>query len=86
MIDDNKHNLQYFESSTMQELFDCMDNWQNTYKKRFLSISIQQDKGNFCCIALTNPQEVVILNSHEGAHVNDGSLQVHIKEPNYLPW
>jgi hypothetical protein len=58
----NKRNLLYFECDTMRGLFDSMENWQNANNKRLLSLSIQQDGGNFCCIALTNPSEVVITN------------------------
>jgi hypothetical protein len=56
----NKHNLLYFESPSMRGLFESMEDWQNTNNKRLLSLSIQQDGGNFCCIALTNPTEVLI--------------------------
>ena len=61
--DQNKYNLVYFESPTMKELYNSMEGWQQTNKKRLLSLSIQQDGGNFCCIALTNPSEVVITDS-----------------------
>ena len=60
MSDDNKRNLQFFEGSSMRELYDCMQAWQEANRKRLLSISIQEDEGKFCCIALTNPSEVVI--------------------------
>jgi hypothetical protein len=63
MTDENKRNLQYFEASSMRELYDCMQTWQKSNQKRFLSVSIQEDGGQFCCIALTNPSEVVITNS-----------------------
>jgi len=56
----NKRNLVYFEDSSMRGLFDCMDAWQETNQKRLLSINVQQDGSKFCCIALTNPTEVVI--------------------------
>jgi hypothetical protein len=49
-----KSNLIYFECSSMRELYDCLENWQITNQRRFLSLSIQLDKGNFCCIALTD--------------------------------
>jgi len=61
MSDDNKHNLQYFESLSMRELFDLMEGWQNEHKKRLLSTNIQKDGDKFCCIALTNPSEVTIV-------------------------
>ena len=58
MKDDNKRNLQYFEATSMQGLFDALEGWQLEHKKRFLSLDIQDDHGKFCCIALTNPTEV----------------------------
>lgn len=71
MPEKNKHNLLYFESSSMRGLFDSMENWQNTNNRRLLSISVQQDSGNYCCIALTNPTEVVITSA-------DGSSQARV--------
>jgi hypothetical protein len=62
MPEDNKHNILFFESSSMRGLYDTMESWQNTNHKRLLSMSVQQDGGTFCCIALTNPTEVVIVN------------------------
>ena len=56
----NKRNIHYFESSSMRELFGLLQSWQNESNKRFLSISIEKDGGKFCCVALTNPTEVVI--------------------------
>jgi hypothetical protein len=56
----NRRNIHYFESSSMRALYDQMDEWQSSESKRFLSVSIQQDGDNYCCIALTNPTEVVI--------------------------
>ena len=55
----NKTNLVYFECSSMRALYDAMRNWQDTNHKDFLSLSIQQDNGNFCCIALTHPFDLV---------------------------
>jgi len=60
MSDTNKRNLVYFESSSMRGLYDCMDEWQQANNRRLLSVTVQQDGGNYCCIALTNPTEVVI--------------------------
>jgi len=80
MSDDNSHNLLYFESPSMRGLYECMEDWQNTYHKRLLSVSIQQDAGNFCCIALTNAMEVLIRDivSQHYAHVDGlGRLQVY---------
>ena len=60
MSDMNKRNLVYFESHSMRGLYGCMDEWQQANNRRLLSVSIQQDGDNYCCIALTNPTEVVI--------------------------
>ncbi len=78
MLNDNKNNLVYFESSTMKGLYEIMENWQKNYKKRLLSTNIQKDKGKFCCIALTNPTEVIIMDGNgSGAGVSsDGFLFV----------
>ncbi len=78
MSEQNKNNLLYFEFPTMRGLYDCMEDWQNTNHKRLLSLSIQQDGGKFCCIALTNPTEVVITDvSGKHARVsNNGELVV----------
>ena len=70
--------LLYFESSSMRGLYDCMETWQTTNQKRLLSISIQQDGGSFCCIALTNPTEVVITNTKgDEINVSDGNRAVN---------
>lgn len=61
MNDDNKRNIQYFEAPSMRALYDLMDGWQEENRKRLHSVSIQYDAGQYCCIALTNPTEVVIV-------------------------
>ena len=48
----NKTNLVYFECPSMRALYDAMRSWQDTNQKGFLSISIEQDNGSFCCIAV----------------------------------
>lgn len=81
MSDDNKRNLQYFEALSMKELYDTMENWQVENKKRLLSVSIEKDAGKFCCIALTNPSEVVIVDGSDvsfGADVTGKALRVKI--------
>ncbi|WP_297610053.1 hypothetical protein [Nocardia sp.] len=65
--DMNKQNLVYFENPSMRGLYDSMEGWQQANNKRLLSVSVQQDRGNYCCIALTNPTEVV-LTSPDGHH------------------
>ena len=52
MSDEHKYNLEYFEASSMKELFDLMKTWQNENEKRLLSFSIEKDGDKFCCIAL----------------------------------
>lgn len=74
-MDENKRNLQYFEAESMAELFDTLQVWQHEKEKRFLSLDIQNDHGKFCCIALTNPTEVLIVDGRTGkwkANVNPG--------------
>ena len=66
---DNKRNLQYFESSSMRELYDDMENWQNENSKRLLSVSIEKEGESFCCIALTNPSEVVVTSADGRRHL-----------------
>jgi hypothetical protein len=70
MSDTNKRNLVYFENASMRGLFDSMDEWQQANGRRLLSISVQKDANIYCCIALTNPTEVVIT-SADGAHHAD---------------
>jgi hypothetical protein len=55
----NKTNLVYFECSTMRALYDAMRDWQDTNQKGFLSVSIQQENGYLCCIALIHPINLV---------------------------
>ena len=70
MSTDNKRNLQFFEASSMRELFDSMQAWQKANNLRLLSVSIQRDDDKFYCIALTNPSEVVIV-SPDGQRAAD---------------
>jgi hypothetical protein len=70
MTDANKRNLVYFESPTMRGLYASMDEWQQANNRRLLSISVQQDDSNYCCIALTNPTEVVITSADGNVHAS----------------
>ncbi len=76
----NNRNILYFASSTMQALYKKMDDWQEENQKRLLSMSIQKDADEYCCIALTNPSEVVIVSGgafeDRHARVKDRKLQV----------
>lgn len=76
MADDNKRNLHYFEAPSMRQLYEQMEAWQVEHQQRFLSLSVAKDVANYCCIALTNPTEVAIMDSPFGARVIGGSLQV----------
>jgi len=78
MSEDNKLNILYFEGTSMRDLYDTMDGWQQQNRKRFLSMGIQKESEKFCCIALTNPSEVVIVcgEGKEQAHVVRYALQV----------
>jgi hypothetical protein len=69
MTVNNKHNLIYFESPSMRGLYDHIREWKDANSKRLLSISIQQDGAGYCCIALTNPTEVVITSENGRDHV-----------------
>jgi hypothetical protein len=78
MPGDNQRNLQFFEAASMRELYDTLRTWQEQNQKRFLSLCIQSDRDKFCCIALTNPTEVVITDEDGGRHARisySGSLQ-----------
>ncbi len=77
MSDDNKHNIMFFESPSVRGLYDTMHEWQNTNRKRLLSLNVQKDGDMFCCIALTNPMEVVITDF-------DGSRNVFVTEDGAL--
>jgi hypothetical protein len=60
-MSENKNNLLYFQNPSMQGLYNEMQEWQRANKRRLLSTSIQKDGDNYCCIALSNPTEVVIV-------------------------
>lgn len=80
-MDDNARNLLYFESGTMAGLYADMEAWQHEKEKRLLSLAIQKDGDKFCCIALTNPSEVLICgpfhsSDNDKAHVSKGALHV----------
>jgi len=79
--DDNKRNALFFEAASMRELYECIFAWQETNRKRLLSLAINNDRGVFCCIALTNPTEVTIVNPYGGSNVlvtDSGNLAVKI--------
>jgi len=59
--DSNAFNIYFFENESMRGLFQMIDDWQHEHKRRLLSTSILRDGDLFCCIALSNPSEVVIV-------------------------
>ena len=61
MDDNNKNNLHFFAADSMSQLHQQLLKWQAENQKRFLSLEIQHDEGQFCCLALTNPTEVVLM-------------------------
>ena len=76
-MDDNKRNLVYFEAPTMRELYSQMDAWQADKRKRLQSVSVHRDGDLFCCIGMTNPSEVVIVDrddTTQHARVSAGRL------------
>ena len=77
-MDDNKRNLVYFEAPTMRELYSQMDAWQADKRKRLQSVSVHRDGDLFCCIGMTNPSEVVIVDpgDNQAARVSGGRLTV----------
>jgi len=81
MSEDNKLNVLYFEGSSMHNLYDTMDTWQKQNHKRFLSMCIQKESEKLCCIALTNPSEVVIVDPRDDSNIvrvtDDGRMRVY---------
>ncbi|HTQ12308.1 MAG TPA: hypothetical protein VMH86_00430 [Rhizomicrobium sp.] len=77
MSDDNKLNMLFFDSPSFRELYSKMDEWQKTNRKRFHSLAIQKEGDVYCCIALTNPAEVTIVDGG-GAYVSSHALQVKV--------
>lgn len=63
----------------MRGLYDSLEEWQIGNQKRFLSVNIQKEGELFCCIALTNPMEVVICDISGSNHAivsSAGALRV----------
>ncbi len=79
MSDEKKLNLLYFESTSMKDLYETMERWQMKSGKRLLSTNIQKDEGKFCCIALTNPTEVIICDGGGGSKATVASGNLHVK-------
>tara|TARA_R110002072_G_C7664642_1_gene509926 strand:- start:290 stop:556 length:267 start_codon:yes stop_codon:yes gene_type:complete len=75
----NKENLLYFENPTMKGLFKEMKLWQGKNKKRLLSTSIEKDGDNFCCIALSNPTEVTIVDSQGKNLATPYGVEVYVQ-------
>ena len=75
MAENNKHNILYFEGSSMRVLHNTMDEWQKENEKRFLSMSVNKDGDSYCCIALTNPSEVVIVNGFSAGNRDKAKVE-----------
>lgn len=77
--EDNKQETRYVGASSMSQLFTVMDTWQAANRKRFRSMNDQHDGDLFCCIALTNPAEVIIVAGcyENGVDVRDYALKTH---------
>lgn len=77
MNEASRNNLLYFEGDSMRGLYSAMEEWQQQHNKRLLSTNIQRENGRFCCIALTNPSEVIICSGSGGsqAEVKYGMLE-----------
>ena len=81
MTDDNKRNIVYFEGETMRGLYEAIDTWQETERKRLASLSVQVCDGKYCAIAVTNPTEVVIVQGRgpgEATVTDVGQLEIVI--------
>jgi hypothetical protein len=76
---DNKLNLLYFQAPSMNELFVQMQDWQAQNRKRLQSVNVQRDGYDFCCIALTNPAEVIIVDGYSegGVDVSGHALKIY---------
>ena len=76
---DNKLNLRYFQAPSMNELFIQMQDWQAENRKRLQSVNVQRDGNLFCCIALTNPAEVIIVDGYSfgGVDVSGSALKIY---------
>ena len=73
---ENKKNLLYFEGSSMKELYQNMEDWQNENQKRLLSLSIEKENDIYCCIGLSNPTEVYIVDRNGINCAYNGSVRV----------
>jgi len=77
---ENKKNLLYFEASSMKELHKVIEDWQNENQKRLLSLAIEKDADMYCCLGLSNPTEVTIVDSFgNGCHGHKGGYPLNIK-------
>jgi hypothetical protein len=68
----------FFDSPSFRGLYAKMDEWQKTNRKRFQSLAIQKEGDAFCCIALANPSEVVIVNNY-GTQVDVEGRALRVK-------
>ena len=73
---ENKKNLLYFEASTMKELHKTIEEWQNENQKRLLSFAVEKDGDMYCCLGLSNPTEVMVVNQRGEPCYYAGKLHV----------
>jgi len=66
-LEQYKSNLVYFECSSMSELYASLKGWQNSNQKSFISLSIQKDGTNFCCVAIISPIELTQIIEYKEA-------------------
>ena len=79
MSSESHMNSEYCEAATMKELYVMIARWQEENKKRMLSLAVDKCRGGLCCLAVTNPMEVVIVTppgAGPGAKVDRGRLHV----------
>jgi hypothetical protein len=81
MSDDNKRNIMFFESSSMRGLYEETDQWQVANRKRFHSVAIHKEDDVYCCIAFSNPTEVVLVDpvDNKAAFLTDRALHVIVR-------
>ena len=73
---ENKKNLLYFEASSMKKLHKVIEDWQNDKEKRLLSLAVEKDGDMYCCLGLSNPTEVTIVNPEGHSCHRNGRVQV----------
>ena len=73
---ENKKNLLYFEASSIKGLHKVIEEWQNENQKRLLSFAVEKDGDMYCCLGLSNPTEVMVVNRSNEPCYYAGRLHV----------